>query len=81
METQKALKKSKIYSEVLYCNVNATKFTFSSNNLNLLTSLWRNSGSLFFTTLLQFIDVCDHWFMHSSLRSHHNSSVRLRSEH
>ena len=50
-------------------NLSAFRTTFTSNKLMLSVShtvVW-NFGSLFFTVWLQFIEVCGHSFIHSSL--------------
>lgn len=45
-----------------------------------LTLLWRSFGSVVFTVLLLFIELCRHSFTHSSLMVSHRISVVLRSE-
>lgn len=53
------------------------KTTFSNNNFTLLFLVWfyqcpkllsKNCAPLFFTTLLQLIEVCGHSFVHSMLK-------------
>lgn len=43
------------------------------------TLLWRNSGPLFFSTLLQFIEIYGHLFMHSTIKFllQHFSQVKI----
>lgn len=42
-------------------------------------SLWRSCGPVFFITLPEFINVCGHSVMHSSLNIIHSILVRLKS--